>query len=97
MKDLCIAAVHLYGERAQLRKVKEELCELVVAVSHWEEKREGATDEVLEEIADVEIMLEQLKVIVSGGMESPLTAWQEFRKAKDVKIKRLSDRVRGAV
>lgn len=53
-------AINTYGERNQILKFYEEVGELMVAVSHATSGREH---NVPEEIADVEVMLEQLKII----------------------------------
>lgn len=45
-----------YGEQVQVEKVKEELRELIEAIEN------NDTENIIEEIADVEIMLEQLKM-----------------------------------
>ena len=58
------------GRGTVFRKVKEECAELVVALSHYEEF--GASDrvvqssDVLKEVADVEVMLAQLKYLMHG-------------------------------
>lgn len=46
-----------FGGKAQVSKSIEELAELIVALSKQDE------DNIIEEIADVEIMIAQLKII----------------------------------
>jgi NTP pyrophosphatase (non-canonical NTP hydrolase) len=53
-------AVDTWGIEAQGRQVQEECAELIVAVNHWSRGEPGAIDDVLEELADVRLMLEQL-------------------------------------
>lgn len=51
-----------YGRTVQVRKVMEELSELSVAVSHYEDR--GGTEDrkhLIEELADAEIMVAQIK------------------------------------
>jgi len=60
------AAVQFYGAENQVRKAVEELTELSVALLHSLDGR-GDTENILEEMADVEIMLEQLHVIFGYG------------------------------
>lgn len=62
MKDYEIftAAIRTYGETAQEQLATEECAELIQAISH---KHRGRAHNIAEEIADVEIMLEQLKII----------------------------------
>lgn len=51
--------VEHFGKTEQMVKAKEELIELLAALNR------NDTDNIIEEIADVEIMLEQLKYIYS--------------------------------
>ena len=53
-------AIHKFGDRAQEEMVIEECSELIQAIS---KKHRGKEHNIAEEIADVEIMLEQLKII----------------------------------
>lgn len=52
------------------RKAKEECAELIVALSHFDEfgkaERWATSTDIFKEIADVEIMCEQLKVALHG-------------------------------
>jgi len=59
-------AVNKYGAENQVRKAVEELTELSVALLHSLDGR-GDTENIREEMADVEIMLEQLHVIFGHG------------------------------
>ena len=54
------AAIKTFGERPQEEMAVEECSELIQAISH---KHRGREHNIVEEIADVEIMLEQLKII----------------------------------
>jgi hypothetical protein len=53
-----------YGEEHQLNKVVEELNELLEALNNWRNKRATGND-VIDEIADVKIMMNQLEIILS--------------------------------
>ncbi|WP_277657213.1 hypothetical protein [Seleniivibrio woodruffii] len=55
------------GIEPQIRQAQEECAELISALSHFCRNRKGALDEVNEEIADVEILLVQLKRIFRNG------------------------------
>ena len=63
-------AIRQWGKDAQLDMVIEELGELIVVIQHsrrlekWE--KVATNDELLGEIADVEIMLEQLKYMINA-------------------------------
>lgn len=58
--EILTSAIELYGEKAQEEVAIEELSELIQAICH---KHRGREHNIAEEIADVEIMLEQLKLI----------------------------------
>lgn len=55
-----IEAIKKYGEQAQEGVAQEECAELIQAIS---KKHRGKKHNIAEEIADVEIMLEQIKII----------------------------------
>jgi len=74
--------LRILGPIKQLDKTKEELRELIDAIDTLNQ------DNITEEIADVEIMLVQLKAIL-GVSEA------QIHIAKDRKIRRTLERVRG--
>ena len=80
--ELCWQVLSKYGEENQRRKVIEECAELIQAINH---KHRGRTHNISEEIADVEICLEQLKII--NGCEDEVEAMRE------AKLERLYDRI----
>ena len=51
-----------YGTKEQLRQLAEECCELAVEANH--SARKGVTVKIIEEIADVAIMMEQIIYLV---------------------------------
>jgi len=61
MTDLMNIANH-YGLKHQLVKCKEELGELIKAIDSLDEKA------IVEEIADVEIMIDQLKYLMCASV-----------------------------
>lgn len=73
-------AITKYGAEMQEGVSQEECAELIQAIS---KKHRGKPHNIAEEIADVEIMLEQLKII--NGCENEV---KEIRKQK---IKRLAE------
>ena len=75
-------AIKTFGERKQEEMAVEECSELITAISH---KHRGRDHNIIEEIADVEIMLEQLKIINNCHYQVAM-----IRKRK---IERLSDRI----
>lgn len=58
--EIITAAIRAFGEHHQECLAIEECSELIQAINH---KHRGRKNNISEEIADVEIMLEQLKII----------------------------------
>lgn len=58
--EILKTAISCFGEEAQENQTIEECAELIQAISH---KHRGRDHNIAEEIADVSIMLEQLKII----------------------------------
>ena len=84
-------AIAHYGPRRQLVKAIEELCELGQALSkhiaaEGIKSQQAALNSVFEEMADVEIMLDQLKILFAGAPER-VDGW------KRQKLARLFDRI----
>lgn len=95
-------AIHTWGADAQIDQCIEECAELIVALNHWKRKRLTAgvvslneslqissdlRDDVLEELADVALMLEQMKLVFDF---TPIEI-QGFANAKLMRVeKRLS-------
>lgn len=66
-KQVISEAIERYGEERQLVKCCEEMAELTQAICKRFDKGPGCdfdTEAVVEELADVEIMLEQLRIIL---------------------------------
>lgn len=59
---------------AQLGMVAEECGELVVAVSHYRRKREGAVESMIEEGADVLITIMQLRLLAPDRFDAAVAA-----------------------
>lgn len=85
LQKVCFDAIKMYGSKLQLRQLQEECSELAIAVSHFVREREGARDEMIEEMADVYICLRQAIFI--------LGCCDDFNVAVDLKIDRLEDRL----
>ena len=66
MDNLKYIADH-YGRKPQLEMLQEECAELIQAVSKY--NRGKSFDNIAEEIADVEIMIEQIKYLFLCGNE----------------------------
>lgn len=61
-EDLYRRAIEIFGEREQINKLGEEMAELWVAICHYREGR-GTVNNIAEELADVQIMTEQMCLI----------------------------------
>lgn len=85
LQQICLMAINKYGHEAQFRQTQEECNELAVAISHYVRKREGAKEEMIEELADVYICLRQSLLM--------LQCWDEFYDMVDAKINRLANRL----
>ena len=82
--EILTKAIRIYGDAAQERQAIEECSELIQAICH---KHRGREHNIAEEIADVEIMLRQLKLINDCSMQVSLIKHQ--------KLMRLSERLKG--
>lgn len=74
-------AIKVFGEKAQEEMAIEECAELITAINH---KHRGRKHNIAEEIADVEITLEQLKIIND--------CYEEVKQIRKSKLDRLFDR-----
>lgn len=80
---LCGEALALWGPLAQMGVAMEECAELIVAINQLLRGR-VEHDAVAEEVADVEIMCKQLRLIVGNELVDT---------AKEKKLVRLRDRI----
>lgn len=79
-----------YGLGSQINILQEELAELIQAVSKY---RRGDQSHILEEIADVEIMLDQVKYLL-GNPEIPRSLiYESIKGIKEDKLKRQLGRI----
>lgn len=83
--ETCSKALERYGAQKQLAVIKEELAELIVAISHYERGRDVMKEEVTEETADALICI--LQLIISADIEEQVKAQMER------KIERLKKRI----
>lgn len=83
-KELYQQVTDKWGVDAQLTKAIEELSELIKEIC--KDKLDiGITENIAEEVADVEIMCEQLRFIY--GFDDAVDTWKEY------KLNRLRERV----
>jgi len=84
--ELYVAAVCRWGSGAQFDLCQEELAELIAAVS-WYKRGRITEVQLADEIADVEIMLGQLRILINPEL---------IDSAKHAKLIRLQQRL-GAI
>lgn len=85
--DILTLAIDTYGEDEQIRMVNEEMAELTVALSKYHRNpSEDTMRAVIEEIADVRIMIGQAAIMFGAG---------NVLAAEERKAKRLHDRLKG--
>jgi len=84
-------AIEHYGVESQLNKVDEELNELIEALDNWRKDHHGIYD-LIDEIADVENMLPQLKMILQDRYED-LYIGIMINERKEFKLNRLKQRI----
>jgi len=66
MKTIYETAVEKWGHEAQFNQTKEELAELIQALCKYEKyKTPEWRENVIEEIFDVQVMIEQIKVMLN--------------------------------
>lgn len=73
IKEICRAAITKFGPKSQLLKLAEECCELAQAAI---KAANGSPANVVEEAADVRIMLEQLSMMLDAEL---LDKWLQFK------------------
>jgi NTP pyrophosphatase (non-canonical NTP hydrolase) len=89
--EILNSAIKIYGEANQLDMVTEECAELIQAINKVKRAqsriiRQGMINALLVEVADVEIMIEQIKIMFSG--------YEAVESAKKEKLDRLAHRVK---
>ena len=62
--DILKAALAHYGEDEQLTVAMEELAELIVAISHLKRGRTTSYADLVEELADVEIVCRTIRLVL---------------------------------
>ena len=93
-EDIYEKAIELWGKCFQVLMLAEESGELMSLAVKLSRGRHVNMIDLLREIADVEIMLEQLLVIASAHYGTTLGPMQDrLEELKQEKIMRLADRV----
>ena len=89
-QELYARAVVTWGAEAQLHMVAEECVELALEVLHYA-RGKGRSDQIADEVADVEIMLEQLKLMMRGVNPAFDEVVDAFRERKLQRVERMLD------
>jgi len=76
-------ALRRYGFEAQLSMLTEECGELVAAVNRYRRGRAGAFEAMIEEMADVSILLDQMRLVYGAEIDA----------ARERKLARLRERL----
>lgn len=79
------AAIAHYGENCQIWKAIEEMAELAKEISSLQTKDSAYREDIVDEIADVTIMMEQLRLIFNAN--------DDVQKRIDFKVRRLAQRI----
>lgn len=74
--EIYLLAEITYGAQSQIDKAIQECAELILALSKWGENR-AEKAEVVDEIADVKIMMRQLELIF--GVEDDVSKRVEYK------------------
>lgn len=82
-RELYKKAIAKWSGEVQLSMLEEECLELALAVKHYRRKRTDSFEHLMEEMADVEILLEQIKVLLCFGTDK-----YAFRTARARKFKK---------
>lgn len=69
-RDLCLRYIATFGPNMAAIQTMEECGELTTALSHLIRDRKGSIDEVIEETADVAIMLDVIRAYLGGTKDS---------------------------
>jgi len=94
LRELFQSAIDKWGQDFQLKMVAEECAELIKAVLKLDRKVNGYTiEQVIDEIADVYIMLGQLEVIIDGFDKFNTNAMIDDK--FNEKIERLKQMIKG--
>lgn len=88
--EICKEIIDYYGTNAQLRQLAQECAELIQAATKQHDRRpQNFSDNFVEELADVEIMLTQFKAVL------PPDRLEQFDRITRYKLHRQEQRMRG--
>lgn len=76
-------AISVYGVKEQMRQTQEECAELIADIGRFMRTRID-DNKLASEIADVEIMIDQMRILIGN---------EKVDAAKNYKVRRLADRL----
>ena len=82
-REICFKAVRTFGENAQCIKAMEECGEIIHALARKVQGQYPDFDNICEEIADVEILMEQMRVICGDAF---IDKWKQNKLEKLNKV-----------
>jgi len=84
--EIAVRCLMLWGESDQIRQTIEECSELITKLAKYGRNVNGSTKEqIVEEIADVEIMCNQMRIVFGSDL---------VESQKIIKLSRLNDRLK---
>lgn len=87
-QEICFRAFMTYGAKVQIGIAMEECAEFIVAASHFLRERPGAMEEFVEELADVQICLTQMEIMLAQMGQR-----EKFVEMFERKLSRLEKRI----
>lgn len=87
MKDWAKKAVDKWGPDLQMDMLMEECGELISAVNKYKRRKPDSFNQLASEIADVEIMIEQVKGMLFYGTDSYVCS--SMKKKKIARLRKL--------
>ena len=85
-RELYKLALEKWGTNFQLIMVIEEMAELTKCLAKTLRNQGSNYNEIAEEIADVEIMLAQLRVVLPFDLEKFVQRWKRIKKYRLLKL-----------
>jgi NTP pyrophosphatase (non-canonical NTP hydrolase) len=85
LQNLYAECVEFWGLERQLRMLQEECGELIVAVSHFLRERPDGLENLIEELADVKLMGEQITSYVGKDNVMKILDYKSDREASRLK------------
>lgn len=79
-----------YGQTEQSRLAMEECAELIQAINKVHRKKKGAINHLTEEIADVLIMIEQLKIMYNIT-DDDIQHWIDYKCERQINRLKFAD------